>query len=122
MVRNINKQQKKRRRQKIDKIIPFVFSDASLIQGDRYKLGILLKALGFHFKESRVDLYSDIFRNHETGQEVALIGLSKEAREDLYRRWIDSEEEVIPGKNLRYLLAEDFKDWALSRGEWLSLR
>ena len=109
-------------RSKIEKIIPYVFSDASLIQGDRYKLGILLKALGFHFKESRVDLYSDIFRNDKTRQEVVLIGLSKEAREDFYRRWIDSEEEVIPGKNLRYLLDEDFKDWVLLRGEWFSLR
>ena len=92
------------------------------MQGDRHKLGILLKALGFHFKESRADLYSDIFINDRTEQEVILVGLSKDTREDLYRRWIDSEEEVIPGKNLRYLLAEDFKDWALSRGEWLSLR
>lgn len=92
------------------------------MHGDRYKLYILLNSLGFYCKESRPDIYSKIYRNDKTGQEVVLVGLSKEAREDFYRRWIDSEEEVIPGKNLRYLLDEDFKDWVLLRGEWFSLR
>lgn len=92
------------------------------MHGDRYKLYILLNSLGFYCKESRPDIYSKIYKNDKTNQEIILISLSRENREHYYKYWIDSEEEVIPGKNLRYLLDEDFKDWVLSRGEWLSLR
>ena len=111
--------QKKRGRRKIEKIIPYVLSDKAILLGDTYKVTKLIKTLGFQFKESRPDIYSDVYRNNKTGHEIVLVSIPKNSREYYYKYWIDSEEKVVPGLNLRYLLNEDFEDWIFSRGEWL---
>lgn len=103
----------------IEKIIPYVLSDKAILLGDIYKVTKLIKTLGFQFKESRPNIYSNIYRNNKTEQEIILVSIPKHSREYYYKYWIDSEEKVTPGLNLRYLLNEDFEDWIFSRGEWL---
>ena len=38
--------------------------------------------------------------------------------EAVLKQYSGEEEKITPGLNLRYLYDKDFKDWALSRGEW----
>ena len=100
------------------KIISYVYSDASLLQRDTFKMGSLLNALNFFFYESNKDLCADIFINPDTEDKVVLCMMNQDYRQEMYQQWIDSEEKPSPGLNLRYLYDKDFKDWALSRGEW----
>ena len=43
---------------------------------------------------------------------------NQDYRAQMYSDWVDSGEKPVPGLNLRYLYDDDFKDWAVSRGEW----
>lgn len=82
-------------------------------------MGALLNALNFFFYESNKDLCADIFVNPDTEDKIVLCMMNQDYRQEMYRQWIEGEEEKItPGLNLRYLYDKDFKDWALSRGEW----
>ena len=81
-------------------------------------MGALLNALNFFFYESNKDLCADIFVNPDTEDKVVLCMASQDYRTDMYSQWIDREEEITPGLNLRYLYNEDYKDWLLSRREW----
>ena len=100
------------------KIIPYVYSDASLLQRDTFKMSALLNTLNFFFYKTRSDLCASIFVNPDTNDRVVLCMMDQDHRQELYRQWIDSEEKLTPGLNLRYLYDKDFKDWALSRREW----
>ena len=64
----------------IEKIIPYVLSDKAILLGDTYKVTKLIKTLGFQFKESRPDIYSYIYRNNKTGQEIVLVSIPKNSR------------------------------------------
>ena len=81
-------------------------------------MGALLNALNFFFYQSRSDLCADIFINPDTEDKVVLCMMNQDYRAQMYSDWVDSEEKPVPGLNLRYLYDDDFKDWAVSRGEW----
>lgn len=100
------------------KLIAYVLSDAEQLYGTDLKIISMLKEMGFFMSDKINAFGAEYYLNQETGQEVALIKMPKSRREDYYRNWIDSGNLVASGKNLRYLLDKDFKDWAASKGEW----
>ena len=100
------------------KHISYVLSDAEQLYGADLEIISMLKEMGFFMSDKIIAFGAEYYLNQETGQEVALIKMPKSRREDYYRNWIDSGNLVASGKNLRYLLDKDFKDWAASKGEW----
>ena len=99
-------------------LIIYVLSDAEQLYGTDNKIRNMLMEMGCLKSDKRIAPEADLYINHETGQEVALVKITKSRREDYYRNWIDSDERTASYKNLRHLLEKDFKDWAASRGEW----
>ena len=99
-------------------LIIYVLSDAEQLYGTDLKIQKLLREMGCFLSNENIAPGADLYINHETGQEVALVKIPKSRREDYYRNWIDSDERTALYKNLRHLLEKDFKDWAASRGEW----
>ena len=99
-------------------LIIYVLSDAEQLYGTDHKIRNMLMEIGCFKSDKHVAPGADLYINHETGQEVALVKIPRSRREDYYRSWIDSDERTASYKNLRHLLEKDFKDWAASRGEW----
>ena len=101
------------------KLITYVLSDAEQLYGTHHKIRAMLKEQGFYMSDKIIALGSEFFINHTTGQEVAIVSIPKDKREDYYKSWVDNDEKIVAGKNIRYLLKEDFDDWANARGEWV---
>lgn len=99
-------------------LIIYILSDAEQLYGTDLKIQKLLREMGCFLSNENIAPGVELYINHETGQEVALVKMPKSRREDYYRNWIDSDERTASYKNLRHLLEKDFKDWAASRGEW----
>ena len=99
-------------------LIIYVLSDAEQLYGTDHKIRNMLMEMGYLKSDKHIAPGADLYINHETGQEVALVKIPRSRREDYYRNWIDSGRRADSDKNLRCLLDKDFNDWAASRGEW----
>lgn len=99
-------------------LIIYVLSDAEQLCGTDLKIRNMLMEMGCFLSNENIAPGADLYIDHETGQEVALVKIPRSRREEYYRNWIDSDEKTASYKNLRHLLDKDFKDWAASRGEW----
>ena len=102
----------------MEKLIPLVITDAEAHLKTDIKIKELLSKLGFSLSGKNRTLGAEFYKSKHSDKEVAIVSIMSCFREDYYRAWVDSDEKVVPGKNLRYLLDKDFKDWAASRGEW----
>lgn len=103
----------------MQKLISYVFTDSELVCRTDRKVKELIERIGFNLTEKVSGLCAEFYENKIKGQKIALVSMPRSLREDYYRFWIDEEEAVVTeGKNLRYLLEEDFNDWASLRGEW----
>ena len=100
------------------KLITYVLSDAEQLYGTHQKIRTMLRRMGFYMSDKIMALGSEFFINHATGQEVAIVCIPKDKREDYYKSWVDNSEKIVAGKNIRYLLKEDYDDWADAKGEW----
>ena len=101
------------------KLISYVLSDAEILYRTDLKIQKMLREMGFYMSDKIIALGSEFYINHATGQEVAIVSIPKYRREEYYRNWVDTDEKIVTGKNLRYLLKKDYNDWAKVRGEWV---